>query len=47
MKDVASGDPAGNSNAMLADPSLNGLFVPTSVTDVIIGLYGSKKSLDC
>ena len=48
VNEDASGDSAGNSKAMLTDPSLYGLAVPTSVTDLIIGFNGSKKSFeDC
>jgi hypothetical protein len=48
VKEDAAGDVAGNSKAMLADPLLYGLAVPTSETELIIGLYGSKKSFeDC
>lgn len=44
VNDVAAGDPAGRENDTVAAPSLNALFVPTSVAVTLTGVCGDKKS---
>ncbi len=44
VKDVAGGEPAGNSKVTETAPLLNGLLVPTFVPPTLIGGFGSKKS---
>ena len=46
VKEVAAGDSAGIENETVAAPSLNALFVPTSVALTPVGANGSKKSFD-
>ena len=46
VNEVAAGDSAGSSKAVLAAPSLYGRFVPTSVATTLIGASGSRKSFD-
>jgi hypothetical protein len=46
VKEVAAGDRAGKEKETVADPSLNGLAVPTFVADTLVGAKGSKKSFD-
>ena len=42
--DVAGGDPSGNSKETDTAPSLYGRPVPMSVTTILIGANGSRKS---
>lgn len=46
VKEVAAGESAGRENDTEAAPLLNGLSVPTSAADTLVGASGSKKSFD-
>ena len=46
VKEVAAGESAGKENETVAEPSLNGLDVPTFVAVTLVGANGSKKSFD-
>ena len=46
--DVAAGEPAGRSNETTTAPFPYGRSVPTFVTELITGAFGSRKSFaDC
>jgi hypothetical protein len=47
VKEVAGGDPAGNSKATVAAPLSKALPVPTFVATMLTGARGSRKSFCC